>query len=59
MVSTILTKNREWKGRVALSNSKTLQEVCGKLKQKLQTAVPVLRWYFFNLNEITVMNKEK
>ena len=38
--------------------SKTLQ-FSGKLKRKLQAAVPVLCWYFFNLNEITVVKKVK
>ena len=38
---------------------KLCKEVSGKLEHKLQTTVPVLRWYFFNLNEKTVMKKEK
>ena len=44
--------------QVALFNRKTLQ-VSGKLKYKLQAAVPALCWYFFKLNEITVVKKEK
>ena len=44
--------------QVALFHRKTLQ-VSGKLKYKLQAAVPALCWYFFKLNEITVVKKEK
>ena len=33
--------------------------VSGKVKHKLLAAAPVLRWYFFNLNKIKVLKKEK
>ena len=60
MISTTCDEqqNLGMEGQVALFYSKTLQ-VSGKLKHKLQAAVPVMYWYFFNLNEITVVKKEK
>ena len=45
-------------GQAALFYSKTLQ-VSGKLKHKLQTAVPVLSRYFFNLNKEKRSEKRK
>ena len=60
MISTTWDEQQKLgvEGQVALFYSKTLQ-VSGKLKHKLQAAVPVMYWYFFNLNEITVVKKEK
>ena len=38
---------------------KLCKQVSGKLEHKLQAAVPVLCWCFFNLNEKTVVKKRK
>ena len=37
---------------------KLYKYVSGKLKHKLQAGVPVLCWYFLNLNEKTVVRKD-
>ena len=44
-------------GAIALFHRKTLQ-VCFMKIRILQAAVPVLCWYFFNLNEKRVVKKE-
>ena len=46
----------EW---VALFVAKRHKYVSGKLKHKLQAAVAVLYWYFFNLNKIAVVKNEE
>lgn len=33
-------------------------EAFGRWKHKSQSAVPVLYWYYFNVNQITITNKE-
>ena len=48
MTSTTLAKT--WIGLVYFILETT--------KHKLQESVPVLCWYFFNLNEITIVKKE-
>ena len=60
MISTTWDEQQKlgMEGQVALFYTKTLQ-VSGKWKHKLQAAVPVLCWYFFKLNKITVVKKEK
>ena len=60
MISTTWDEQQKlgMEGQVDLFYSKTLQ-FSRKLKHKLQATVPVLCWYFFNLNEITVVKKEK
>ena len=60
MISTTWDEQQKlgMEGQVALFYSKTSQN-SGKLKHKLQAAVPMLCWYFFELNEITVVKKEK
>ena len=57
IISTTLTKTGgEW--QVALFDSKS-KYVSVKLEHKLQAVSPVLCWYFFNLNEKTVVKKRK
>ena len=38
---------------------KLCRYISGKLEHKLQAAVPVLYWYFFNLNEKMIVKKRK
>ena len=52
-------KNWEWRGRLFHFIVDICKLVSRTLKHKLQAAVPVLSWYFFNLNEMTIANKGK
>ena len=45
-------------GRLLYFMGKISKYVSGKLEYNLQAAVPVLCWYFFNLNKKTVVKKE-
>ena len=58
MTSITLTKSGDG-GVGCFIYSKTYKYVSRKLKHKLQAAVPVFYWYFFNLNKIAVVKKEK
>ena len=52
-------KSCGWRGGLLYFIGKLCKYVSGKLEYKLQTAVPVLWWCFFNLNEKTVVKNEK
>ena len=55
IISTALTEQKLGvEGRLLYFMGKLCKYVSGKLEYKLQVAVPVLCWYFFNLNEKTV-----
>ena len=51
-------KNWEWRGGLLCFVGKLCKYVSEKLEYKLQVTVPVLCWYFFNLNEKTLVKKE-
>ena len=57
IISTALTETGV-EERLLYFIGKLCKHVSGKLEYKLQAAVPVLYWYFFNLNEKTVVKKE-
>ena len=50
-------KNRGWRGGLLCFIGKLCKYVPGKLEHKLEAAVPVLCWYFFNLNKKTKVKK--
>ena len=52
-------KNWGWRGGLLYFIGKHCKLVSGKLEYKLQATVPMLCWYFFNLNKKTVVRKEK
>ena len=52
-------KNWGWRGRLLYFIAKLYKFLENRNINKLQAAVPVLCWYFFKLNEITVVKKEK
>ena len=51
-------KNWGWKGKLFYFIVEICKYVSRTSKNKLQAAVPVLCWYFFNLNEIVIVKKE-
>ena len=57
LILTALTK-AEGGGRLLHFIGKLCKYVSGKSEYELQAAVLVLCWYFFNLNEKTVVKKE-
>ena len=51
-------QNSGWRDRFPCFIGKLCKEVPGKSEHKLEAAVPVLCWYFFNLNEKTIVKKK-
>ena len=51
-------KNCGWRAGLLCFIGKLCKQVPGKLEDKLQAAVSVLYWYFFNLNEKTIVKKK-